>query len=252
MWPSATGEALSARFPAPKGFTRVDVTPASFGAWLRELPLAPKGVEVKSYTGETIATDAAAVVAIDVGTRDLQQCADSILRLRAEYLFSQKRYDAIRFHYTSGDLSSYPKWAQGYRPVVGKRSVRFEKKAAPDHRYGAFRQYLDDLFMYAGTASLASYATKLPASATANAVRPGMFFVHGGFPGHAVVVLDVVEDGRGHRRLLLGQGYMPAQSLHVIRAGDAAWIPFDDDAKEIRVPTWPAPFPLAALRTFDE
>ena len=47
-------------------------------------------------------------------------------------------------------------------------------------------------------------------------IRPGDFFIQGGFPGHAVVVLDVVEDPAGRRAFALAQSYMPAQDVHVL------------------------------------
>jgi len=36
------------------------------------------------------------VLDVRVGNKNLQQCADAIMRLRAEYLFQQQWYNAIR------------------------------------------------------------------------------------------------------------------------------------------------------------
>ena len=43
-----------------------------------------------------------AVVGRDVGAGDLQQCADAVIGLRAEYQFIEGLYAAIRFDFTNG------------------------------------------------------------------------------------------------------------------------------------------------------
>ena len=73
------------------------------------------------------------VLAIDVGDQDLQQCADAIIRLRAEFLFSRKAYERIAFNFTSGDRASFLKWVEGYRPDVKKNKVRWEKRAKREY-----------------------------------------------------------------------------------------------------------------------
>ena len=56
-----------------------------------------------------------AVVDMEIGNRDLQQCADAVIRLRAEYLWKHKRYTDIKFNFTSGFTAEYKKWAEGNR-----------------------------------------------------------------------------------------------------------------------------------------
>jgi hypothetical protein len=89
------GEAAStvaASFAVPDGFRRVAVEGGSFGDWLRHLPLKPADSGVTLHDGRPVADHGtvAAVIDIDVGRSDLQQCADAVMRLRAEYLFSRR------------------------------------------------------------------------------------------------------------------------------------------------------------------
>ncbi len=212
---------------------RVPIPDGSFGAWLRELPLAPASAKVLLFDGrEKPRQDVhAAVIAIDVGLRDLQQCADAIMRLYAEYRYAQKL--PIEFH-----------------PDPGRsRSLRFDPRV-PDPGRGRFRRYLTQVFADAGSASLQA---ELPRRE--GPVEPGDVLIQGGHPGHAVLVLDVIADESGHRRLLLGQSYMPAQSFHVLRNLGApalgAW--FDEIALDSRpglaTPEWP-PFHRTDVHRF--
>lgn len=241
----SSSSSLAQRVPAPAGFTRVPVASGSFGAFLRELPLAPDGTPVRTHAGDPIAAPAYAVVDLDVGARDLMQCADSIIRLRAEHLFSAGRLDEIAFHFTNGDLARFSRWSEGFRPTLqGRTKVVWRKSARPASDHATLRRYLDTVFMWAGTASLARHTP-----AAEGNVRPGDFFVLGGFPGHAVLVLDVARSAGGETRLLLGQGFMPAQSFHVLRAPDGgAWFPYDGG--DLLTPSWPTPFPRTSLRRF--
>jgi hypothetical protein len=73
----------------------------------------------------------------------------------------------------------------------------------------------------------------------------GDFFVVGGHPGHAVLVLDVAEDDRGHSWALIGQGFMPAQDFQVLAHDGDPWFSLDGDT--VQTPFWPA-FSWSALR----
>ncbi len=203
------------RIPVPEGYVRVEVEKNSFGDWLRHIPLKPGYPKVKLYNGALKANQSAqfAVINIDVGSEDLQQCADAIMRLKAEYHFSRQEPDNIHFNFTSGDNAEYSKWIEGYRPVITGNKVSWVKKASPDDSYKGFKSYMRLVFMYAGTSSLSQeMQTRKLAQ-----MKPGDVFIKGGFPGHAVIVMDMaVHPSTGKKVFLLAQSYMPAQDVHIL------------------------------------
>src|SRR6478735_5694506 len=85
--------------PCPIGYKRVSAEPHSFGNWLRNIRLK-KDKTVHLYDGTLKINQAAqfAVIDLTVGNKDLQQCADAIIRLRAEYLYGLQQFNAIRFY----------------------------------------------------------------------------------------------------------------------------------------------------------
>ena len=244
-------EPLEARFPAPDGFTRVEVAEGSLAAWLRGLPLVFGSTTVRAYDGRVLARPAAAVVAMDVGTRDLQQCADSAIRLHAEWLWHAGRADEAAYHFTSGHRTAWKDWVAGERFRVSGSSVeRLQGTARPDS-HAVYRSWLDQVFMYAGTRSLAKDSDSV---ATDAQLQAGDFFVQGGSPGHAVVILDIAEDAGGRRLALMGQGFMPAEDFHVVGwpgvAVDGAWFPLPEtEDGVVRTPSW-APFERVEARRF--
>lgn len=210
-----SGQTIKTRFVPPAGFSRVNVEENSFPAYLQSLPLQVHGAKVHYYDGgEKYNEVYEAVVNIDVGKRDLQQCADAIMRLRAEYLYAQKDFENIHFNFTNGDRIDYDKWRAGYRVKVMGNKVIWEKTAAPNDDYATFRKYMNIIFSYAGTLSLA----KELKPTTLKNVEIGDVFIQGGSPGHAVIVVDLVENKKtGERRFLLAQSYMPAQEIHILK-----------------------------------
>ncbi|UOQ68045.1 DUF4846 domain-containing protein [Hymenobacter volaticus] len=215
------------------------VAPGSFGHWLRYLPVLPSGTAVHLYNGQLKdpQTVHAAVLNIDVGTRDLQQCADAVIRLRAEYEFSQKP-DQVHFHLTSGDDIRFADWYRGQGFRVSGDKVLPAPKTVEQPTHAVFRRYLDQIFTYAGTLSLARELSPAPLTN----VQPGDVFIRGGSPGHAVLVLDVAEHlTTGRRYVLLAQSYMPAQQIHVLRNPDvsgSAWFAVDPDKPRFDTPEW--------------
>jgi len=236
---------LADSFAPPPGFHRVDVAGGSFGAWLRRLPLRAPGSPVRAFDGSVVhaGDDArvAAVAELDVGTRDLQQCADSIIRLDAEWRFAANHRAQIAYPIGHGSRLAWTRWAAGERPRISDHDrVTWRRGARADDSHAALRAFLDVVFGWAGTATLEDGTKRVPRAQ----LRAGDFFVLGGHPGHAVLVLDVVEDDAGHRRALLGQGYMPAQDFHVLAHGGDPWFSLDGDT--VDTPFW-RPFPWTAL-----
>ena len=135
------------------------------------------------------------------------------MRLRAEYLRSVGCDDAIHFRFTSGDLAAWPRWRSGERPVVNGRQVTWRPGAAADGSYQSFRRYLDRVSISAGTASLERELTRVT---DLSRPVPGDVYIHGGSPGHAVMVADVCANQAGERVFLLVQSYMPAQEIHLL------------------------------------
>jgi hypothetical protein len=239
-------DSLFARFSAPEGTARASLDPKSFGAFLRHLPLAAAGTAVKSYAGGELhpATDPriAAVIAIDVGHADLQQCADGVIRLHAEWLWSLGRKDQS-YRAASGVPLPFARYAAGERVVADGPRLRWEPTGRRADGYASFRSYLDTVFAWANTVSLERQAAKVDAAD----LRAGDFFVAPGNPGHSVLVLDLASAPGGRRFALLGQSYMPAQNLQVLRPqSGAVWFEIDP-AHEVDTPFW-APFPWTSLR----
>ena len=234
-------ESIAARLPPPTGYTRTEAAAGTFEDWLRNLPLKKGTPPVHLYNGQLSATqDAhAAVVDIDVGTKDLQQCADSIIRLRAEYLYAIGQHEAVHFNFTSGDRADFSKWAEGYRPVVKGSAVTWVRGRPSGAGYASFRAYLDVVFAYAGTVSLAGELRKV---AKIEEMRIGDLFIHAGSPGLAVIVVDMAFDARsGKKVFLLVQGFMPAQEMHVLKnptnAASSPWYELDF-GENLRTPQW--------------
>lgn len=209
--------------PLPEGFERVAIEDTtSFAYFLRNLPLKPLGTPVMTYDGYEAGTTDVAYAVIDAygpSNEDIQQCADAIIRLRAEWLWKNKRYNEIAFHFTNGWLCEYAKWADGYRVSVEGNKTSWQKAAAEDYSYENFQKYLRTVFYYAGTLSL----EKELEPTTVHAMQIGDVFIKGGSPGHAIIVVDVANyigdpnSGlRNDKCFLVAESYMPAQDIHIL------------------------------------
>lgn len=246
-------DAIVNRITPPRGYERIGLTSNCFGDWLRHLPLKQQNQAVYLYNGSKKRKQDVhfAVVDIDTGKRDLQQCADAIMRLRAEYLYSIGGYDRIHFNFTSGDRADFSKWAEGYRPVIKGNKVSWGKPKSVDFSYTNFRKYLDIIFIYAGSYSLSRELHKVQ---DISEIRIGDVYIQGGFPGHAVIVIDMVTSREtGEKLFLLGQSYMPAQDIHILKNPNnselSPWYKLDF-GEALYTPEWT--FKASDLKRFDD
>lgn len=210
------GGTIDTRILTPREFTRVDAKEHSFQEFLQNLPLKPHGSKVKLYDGRIKESYGVydAVVDLDIGTKDLHQCADAVMRLRAEYLYGQKQYDKIHFNFTNGFRVDYSEWMQGKRIAIEGNKTWWKQSAQPSNTDRDFRKYMEIIFSYAGTASLSKELTAV----TIENMEIGDVFIRGGFPGHAVIVVDMaVDQNSGKKIFLLAQSFMPAQEIQVLK-----------------------------------
>jgi hypothetical protein len=207
-----------AAVPLPDGYKRINYPQGSFASWLRKISIK-KDTTVYLYNGQPKKNQRAqyAVLNIPVGNKDLQQCADAVMRLRAGYLYDQKRFGEISFADNNGK--------------------RYTCKGSPDST--RFERYLEEVFSNCGSASLEKQLHRVSDFA---ALQPGDVFIKGGYPGHCVMVMDIAVNNSGKMIYLLAQSYMPAQDIHLLKNpmdnGLSPWYELKTDNSFIYTPEW--------------
>ena len=202
------GMTVQTRFNTPEGFTRVKPKENSFGSYLQDLPLLTDGSQVKHFDGTIKYNTSAYCAVVDMPFKGNpnHQCADAVMRLRAEYLFSEKLYSEIEFLYVSGKKANYLSYLSGRTPTA-------------DNLWS----YMCGVFCYANTYSLNKQLESKPTSE----LEIGDVFIIGGFPGHTVIVVDKCVNSNGDVKFMLAQSYMPAQDIQIL-VGDDGQTPWYD------------------------
>lgn len=229
------------RVVVPSDFVRIEAAKNTFTHWLRRLPLKEGKPLVMLHNDKSKRNQSAHlyVLDLDVGERDLQQCADATMRLRAEYLYNNDKIDSIHFNYTNGANVSFSTWSKGYFPVPSSGKVSWKNSFKNDDSYSSFKEYLLQIFNYAGTLSLSRELKSIPLEQ----ISPGDILCTGGSPGHAVMVMDVaVDEETCDKIFLLGQGGTPAQEMHIIKNPKnsrlSPWYKVSDIGNTIRTTNW--------------
>jgi hypothetical protein len=200
----------------PQGYERLVAKEGTYQAYIQNISIK-KDTIIYLHNGQ-IKPDQSfgyLVLDIDVSKENLQQCADAAIRLRAEYLFQNKRFNDIHFNFSSGDTAYYTQWREGYRPMVSGNKVNWELKGQYDASYQGFRKYLEVVFNYAGSWSLDKELKMVENIAD---VQIGDMLVRGAFPGHVMLVVDIAQHTQtGEIIVLLAQSARPAQDIHIVK-----------------------------------
>lgn len=205
--------------PTPWGYDRVSGDDATYGWYLRSLPLKKKGAKVQLFTGGEARFQSLGYAVVDLPLlSNAEQCADVCMRLRAEYLFNTGQYSRIHFKNVNGKTMHY-----------GGGSSR-----------KAFERYLRNVYGVASTFSLSRELERRPLKD----LQPGDVFVYAAADrpgnhkyGHAVMVVDVAQDKHGRKAFLLAEGNTPARDIHVMRNFTnpfrSPWFTLDEDAENL-------------------
>jgi hypothetical protein len=210
------GDSIQTRVKVPEGYAREVYSEGSFQHFIQNYPLKKFGAKVINYDGNEYFYQSGhfGILELSVPKNGLQQCADALIRLRAEYLWKQNRKSEIGFEFTSGHYCSWNNYAEGYRPKVKGNKVTFHKIASNDHSKTNFYKYLNLIYTYSGTLSLYN---ELPKITSSKKLQVGDMLVYPGTPGHIVMIVDKAKDSLGNQRFILAQGNTPAQSVHLLK-----------------------------------
>lgn len=183
----------------------------SWQYFLQHLPVIDK--PILDYRGNPIDYQQkhVGIIPFDVGTSNLQQCADALIRLRAEYLFQQNKFDKIGFHFVGGNFYTWNDYCKGLRPVAKGDGVKFILGSPSQKTHESLRRYLDIVYCYASTISLSKELK------TASDFEIGTVVIHAGSPGHCFIIIDQATNKSGEKVYKLAEGYSPAQSIYVLR-----------------------------------
>lgn len=202
----------------------------SFEYFLHSIPVSPTD-SVRLYNGNYIyRSDIDGILATDFGGNSNEQCADAAIYLIAKYLWTQKRYSEIKFHFVNGFLAEYEKWARGYR--INANNKTWYRHSDKDYSYKNFKEYLDVVYTYANSFSIYNELQSIPF--WRNKLQIGDLFITPGFPGHVAMVYDIRINEHKEQEFRLIQGFMPAQQIELL----SEWFTFQECVHALRTPRY--------------
>ncbi|WP_455156519.1 DUF4846 domain-containing protein [Treponema socranskii] len=167
------GNSIIERFLPPEGYERVTVEEKSFGNYLRTFPLKKYGSPVLLYNGNEKRNKVyISVFDFPLLKTDLIQCADAVIKLKAEYLYKYGKYSEITFHITNGMIVPFERFLDGEQLIVSGNNVTWKSGYKKEAVRDSFDDYLKFIYSYAGTYSLSKEAKRK----SIGNITPGDFF----------------------------------------------------------------------------
>jgi len=234
------GMTVASRILVPENFKRSSYQSGSFAAYLQQYTLLSFDAKIINYDGEPYIYQQGHVGVLDVPvpSNGLQQCADALIRIRAEYLWEQNRKEEIAFNFTSGHRCSWKAYANGFRPKINGNKVTFHQTASANHSKENFYNYLNLIYTYSGTQSLFD---ELPKVASLKDIEVGDMVIKPGSPGHVLMIVDKAIDENDSILFIFAQGNTPAQSVHILKnpndAGTSPWYEIEI-GQSLSIPTY--------------
>lgn len=221
---------IGTRFNPPAGYKRVQVSNDSFGKYLRDFKLREYTTKPLAYdtAAKTLANNdsAPAVSVLDmdlINKSNLQEAANSVIRLYAEFLYKQGRFDDIAFNLltTPAFRLDFRTWSEGGRLIEEGNSITWCKEHGEHckHRdvdtgteYGVFKYYMQNVMLHSNISSLPSNMK----SVSMNEVTVGDIIVYADSKIPDIIV-DMAENADGSKLLLIARGGNPASEIFIVR-----------------------------------
>ena len=206
-----SGTTLSTRVNVPSGYTRVSAEQGTLGSFLREYAMKEHNAKVLLYDGseKDDQTAHAGIFMLPIENRNLQQYADSIMRVYAEYYLSTKQYEKIVFGYSDGFKAEYAKWIEGNGINVKDGKAKWVKNDKNNNTYDSFKEYMRLVFAYAGIWSMKDESSAIELKDA----RIGDVFFATDDGGRVAMIVDICQSEDGKKAYLLASGGKPAQEF---------------------------------------
>ncbi len=224
---SENGVPLSSLYPAPPATSRLETEEGSFADWLAGLPVDTSHTVLHYYTGDVALQQNGHAGIIDIPVKNnVQDSRKLIMRIYAEYLYQQGRYDDLQFSNAKGEVINPRIWFSGKYPG---QPFRFP--------YSDFRKYLNETL---GAASWKMWMQQLKKISRFEA-RAGDIVYQKSGGSHAMLIAAAAEGRNGQRYLLFVEGATPPAEMHVVANNEVPalgpWYPMLEGTP-VRTPYW--------------
>jgi len=215
-------------FPPPPATDILPTKEGSFGDWLASLPVDSAHTVLHYYTGDEALQQNGHAAIIDIPVKNnIQDSRKIIMRLYAEYLYQQGRYNELQFSNNEGNIINPKIWFSEKYPG---QPFQFP--------YRDFRKYLNETL---AAASWKSWMQKLEKISRLEAQAGDIVYQKSGGGSHAMLIAAAANGRNGQRYHLYIEGATPPAEVHVVANNEqkvlSPWYPMIE-GQPVRTPYW--------------